>query len=1250
MTGKPVNLLVRIKVRDGADPIAAADDLAGALGLEHTRPGRVGAIPLHLYQVPEPRPDSPVPRSARAALPGPSSHSSLLSYSAWRKRTGLEPPDGTDAELWRINGDTFYLYHSSGWSTIVPAEPIAAQVNVRFQEFFDRVLDFLGTLPVDVEVLLRARSGQPRTQQRTTIISTADPATKVRVVQHNADPTYTYLVIEHPVCGRFAQRAPVPPRDESNEDVRVLAIANIVTFAPHDRETARIIGELGDSFHDVADHYAHHGYPASARTWLATVAPTQGRPQDDPAAGLDPGSAGATVAETAARLGLDAEYLGAAVKARTVADLRDSNYDPWEYVVKRPSAQDWAWRPKSGPDRLDPHHIAFKYWLSTELDRPARDGSTKRGSPPDSPHPALTPIAEDAFELPEAWRAPLHPRRGGAATPADPPRTDANRLVAVALAKRAETAARVKGSDAADSGLVQALVRFESGLPDPVGAAVQAALVLLWQVESAQLAVAFADLWAARYGLPFAACAAVELNDVVIRALGGRSHPGSGGLELRRDEDQDLLGPQPFRSQGSRTVLRRVRELLAAGSDRDYADAVTRLAERRSRGWIGWPRIAASYLVPTQSEWVTECCTNQGRVVANSGEARLLLLASMSDPAQAVALARSPLNPRQYQDFPVALLHTLVDGMGPGGIPIVAGLLKNPDLPLGRAAERRAAEILAALPHDRAMAALVQMSHTVEFSPRLVGALRGYPVRGLRLLSDAAVEAEPAVGKAARRLLARHLAEFRETLVPLLTDLAATERDLALKLLAEHDLRLPESSWDELPGALREPPSAGPAAPDWLDTVVLPQILARGGTNALPQRAIAHLVRWVELGSQRQSAKMSADDRQSVESAVHSIREFCDPASLAGFFTALFEQVDTARHPDDHRWVLDGLGSFGDDASAERFAGWIRANLAKRPAEARRYGFHLTAEPLARMDSAYSRLCQESVWEWTGLGVPSGRLAHRLAADRREVCRLPEEAPASTCEVLSRTVAQRLERAMVSGRTWPLAEFIEDYGGNHQLRSICGAILWYAESEGQRVHFRVAEDGSFLDTADNPLKPRLPQNAAIGVAHRIRLSREEGTQWRERFRVPDLARAHDHSRSQAQNQPFDQLNRPIHRLGAEAADWRVQLAVGRRLHLGLINSLVRKGWTYGRPDKRDARTRQSIHRVLDDLHTVVFEVSPFAPDEPSSRRLTAGVLALAAPPRPGRAVAEPRPTRQFAQLDDMMLSELLHDFNDTFWF
>jgi len=117
---------------------------------------------------------------------------------------------------------------------------------------------------------------------------------------------------------------------------------------------------------------------------------------------------------------------------------------------------------------------------------------------------------------------------------------------------------------------------------------------------------------------------------------------------------------------------------------------------------------------------------------------------------------------------------------------------------------------------------LLRLSAVLYFSPLLAQSLRPYPVRGLRQLSEAVANAGYATRSALQLLLARHLAEHRDLLVPLLSQLPQfrpAARDLALQLLSEHDQRAPDAPWDDLPAALRDPPP-GTTTPDWLGAVV----------------------------------------------------------------------------------------------------------------------------------------------------------------------------------------------------------------------------------------------------------------------------------------------------------------------------------------------------------------------------------------------------------------------------------------------
>ena len=106
---------------------------------------------------------------------------------------------------------------------------------------------------------------------------------------------------------------------------------------------------------------------------------------------------------------------------------------------------------------------------------------------------------------------------------------------------------------------------------------------------------------------------------------------------------------------------------------------------------------------------------------------------------------------------------------------------------------------------------------------------------------------------------------------------------------------------------------------------------------------------------------------------------------------------------------------------------------------------------------------------------------------------------------------RRLERAMIQGRSWPLADFQERIVGHPLLVHLARRLVWNARTaDGASVLFRVAEDSTLADAGDSSLE--LPLSSAIRIAHPAR-DRDLGDGWSRIF--SDYAIL----------QPFEQLAR-----------------------------------------------------------------------------------------------------------------------------
>jgi hypothetical protein len=151
-----------------------------------------------------------------------------------------------------------------------------------------------------------------------------------------------------------------------------------------------------------------------------------------------------------------------------------------------------------------------------------------------------------------------------------------------------------------------------------------------------------------------------------------------------------------------------------------------------------------------------------------------------------------------------------------------------------------------------------------------------------------------------------------------------------------------------------------------------------------------------------------------------------------------------------------------------------------------------------------------------------------------------------------RTVAgaqiQRLETAMIERRRWPLADFRRLLAGHPLLRHIVGRLVWQADDG---TTFRVAEDGTFADSADEALD--LPGGAYVRIPHRLELTESLET-WAAVFADYEIA------------QPFAQLDRPVHALTPrERETGDLARFRGIKVPLGRLLALERQGWEHEAP-------------------------------------------------------------------------------------
>ncbi|MFI0449242.1 DUF4132 domain-containing protein [Actinomadura sp. 6N118] len=385
---------------------------------------------------------------------------------------------------------------------------------------------------------------------------------------------------------------------------------------------------------------------------------------------------------------------------------------------------------------------------------------------------------EDTLVIPNGWRRRIHPRRGGSPGPKITPDAVAEQTVAGFLKSAEENFERVLGAAGTAPELAAAARAQLAGEPDPRGAAVLAMFVLdgpRYYAHQDDLV----DAWVSAHGVVFAACALAELC-----GLQELYEAGRGGRRI------GSVRPVEPGERGGRLLpdgALRVRTLLAAAGDEEYAEAVERLAERRA---VFMQRVLTAYLVPTRQDWVDELCED------HDGIMRGLMLSSLGSARQLDTLgAAAQLTVSDCYD--PGVLRSMAEGVGAAVAPLMANALDR----WMKSAPRRKGllEVLGVLPSDEAFRALVERRANKHVSVELTKAMKRFPVRAMRELAVAG----------ATDLLEEHVIGNRELAEAALPTLPAPVRE-AVEAIIGGSASMAEAAPGDLPDLLVEPPWARP--------------------------------------------------------------------------------------------------------------------------------------------------------------------------------------------------------------------------------------------------------------------------------------------------------------------------------------------------------------------------------------------------------------------------------------------------------
>ncbi|MQY09341.1 DUF4132 domain-containing protein [Actinomadura macrotermitis] len=387
-------------------------------------------------------------------------------------------------------------------------------------------------------------------------------------------------------------------------------------------------------------------------------------------------------------------------------------------------------------------------------------------------------------------------------------------------------------------------------------------------------------------------------------------------------------------------------------------------------------------------------------------------------------------------------------------------------------------------------------------------------------------------------------------------------------------------------------PDEIPEVGAWADPAALPPVLLRGRERALPDTAVRNLLTLLAMEGE----------------VFERVRPALDPASLARFGWALFRLWQANGEPSGDAWALTSLGLTGDDDVARRLSPIIRAwpgenghhkavkgvgALSAIGTDAALMELHAIAEKVKfRGLREHAQAQMGSIAE--KLGLSGEELADRLVPDfgldglvldygprrftvgfdeqlrpfvRDESGKLrkalpkpgakddPDLAPAAyqrftqlkkDVRAIASIQMRRLEQAMVDGRRWAVPDFRRFFAGHPLMRHIAHRLVWLADDG---TAFRIAEDGSFADVADDAYTP--PDGARVRVAHPVHLDGAIA-RWAELFEDYEIS------------QPFPQLARPVLAFTTEErAAWRLTRFEGVSAPAGKVLGLVKRGWERG---------------------------------------------------------------------------------------
>lgn len=345
------------------------------------------------------------------------------------------------------------------------------------------------------------------------------------------------------------------------------------------------------------------------------------------------------------------------------------------------------------------------------------------------------------FQVPESWLRSFKPRRGGR------PRTDAVPVTVPAGGLPTPASEVLEPLVQPSTPEAAALRARLAGGDDPLGAAVQA-VAFNHKVSPARCV----EAWIRDHGIAFATEAVVAAAPLMLHmekqsVPGSSPGPGTSGSLRSRPTGPSTITTVYRLGREDRLVQERMashlRAVLAEADEDVYEQSVETLRTLRERD--AFTRFVASYLVPSETAWVDECCREDEIPLKM---ARTLWLSVGTVEQIETLLDRCvPYTPASGE-----LWGTLYDAVGLEFSRVLARGLNRRDLGF----QTDLLELLARIPADAAFARLVaDLDHSAA-APFVHAAAERFPARAARLLYETSSRGGR-VARTAHQMLRTHL-------------------------------------------------------------------------------------------------------------------------------------------------------------------------------------------------------------------------------------------------------------------------------------------------------------------------------------------------------------------------------------------------------------------------------------------------------------------------------------------------------------